>query len=296
MKGSNMMSRGALGTMAVLLSLAVLPALSQDVPRNYNQRQVEKRTSPQDREGIWVLDFQFKDPRVITVDIPGRGRRLVWYLLYQVSNNTGAPREFIPRFVWYCNDTDTAHHDVVLPRAVQAIQRIEDPTIPIHDSVSISNPDNPIPFVKQFDENNQRIAYPRYVTGVATWIVATPEEMKLAREKGRAAMPEYFKDYLDPRCTQFSIYVYGLSDGWTVVDGPDGKPIVRRKTLQLKFRRLGDEYTQHAGQIRYQGFDWIYATSDFPIPSQPAEPAAPQPPPAPPDKLGLHPGQDGLPR
>src|SRR5262249_14645827 len=41
---------------------------------------------------IWVLNFSFKEPRLITVDIPGRGRSLCWYLKYEIINRTGAPR------------------------------------------------------------------------------------------------------------------------------------------------------------------------------------------------------------
>ena len=78
------------------------------------------------------------------------------------------------------------------------------------------------------------------ITGVATW------------------------DDVNPKSTQFSIFVYGLSNGWAVVDGPDGKPIVRRKTLQLKFKRLGDDKTASSDQVRYVGHDWIYATAELP--------------------------------
>jgi len=191
-----------------------------------------------------MLDFHFKDPRVITVDIPGRGRRPVWYLWYQVSNNTGAPRPFIPNFVWvYTNPgQESAHADQVLPKAVQEIQKLEDPTgiTKILNSQTIADPDKPIPFIRQFDDKGERIAYPRYVTGVATW------------------------DDIPRRGTDFVIYVYGLSDGWAVIDGPDGNPIIQRKTLKLKFKRLGDENRQNADQIRYLGHEWIYATMELP--------------------------------
>src|SRR5579859_6689306 len=63
-------------------------------PPAFNERDVKKETNVQDKEGIWVLDFRFKDPRLITVDIPGRGRKVVWYLWYQVVNNTDQPRTF----------------------------------------------------------------------------------------------------------------------------------------------------------------------------------------------------------
>src|SRR5262245_30719856 len=88
-----------------LMALLALPVLAQDVNR-FNERVVESAQSknPQDRAQIWVLDFHFKDPRVMTVDIPGRGRKLVWYMWYQVSDSTGEPRTFIPRFVWVAHD------------------------------------------------------------------------------------------------------------------------------------------------------------------------------------------------
>jgi hypothetical protein len=226
--------------------LLSLPVWAQPDINRFNERTVEKKSSPQDREGIWMLDFHFKDPRVITVDIPGKGRKLVWYLWYQVSNGTDQPRTYVPDFVWVCHDENTVHHDQIIPSAQRAIRKVEDPTnlLDLKNSSTISN--EPIPVSKEFDKDLQRIAFPKLVTGVATW------------------------DDINPKSTHFSIYVYGLSDGWAVVDGPDGKPIVRRKTLQLKFKRLGDEFNHNSGQIRYLGHDWIYATQDLPSPDEDA--------------------------
>ena len=48
---------------------------------------------------IWVLDFKFKDPRLIKTNIPGRGQKVCWYTSIQVINNyTAEPRTFIPDF------------------------------------------------------------------------------------------------------------------------------------------------------------------------------------------------------
>jgi hypothetical protein len=226
---------------AALVGLLALPVLAQDVNR-FNERQVDSAQSknPQDRAQIWVLDFHFKDPRVMTVDIPGRGRKLVWYMWYQVSNATGEPRTFIPRFVWVCHDEDTVHNDQVLPKAQLALSRLEDPDNLLDIKNSVTMAATPIPVSKEFDDKNQRISFPKSVTGVATW------------------------EGVNPKSTQFSIFVYGLSDGWSVIDGPDGKPLVRVKTLQLKFKRLGDEFSQQSGQIRFLGHEWIYAPTDLP--------------------------------
>ncbi len=249
MKG---LMRGRVGGLCGLFALGGLIALvagsaSGQPPHGFNERKVDKTFNAEDRRDdtgkpiIWMLDFHFKDPRVIKVNVAGRGERNVWYLWYQVSNNTGEDRKFNPDFVWVGHDTNTVHQDQILHEAQNAIQKFEDPSnlLDIKNSVTIGQ--RLIPVSKEF-ENGMRIAYPKMVTGVAMF------------------------DDVDPRSDQFSIFVYGLSDGWSVVDGPDGKPIVRRKTLQLKFKRLGDEFTPKSSEIRYVGHEWIYATSDLPAP------------------------------
>src|SRR5262249_57949610 len=71
-------------------------------------------------------------------------------------------------------------------------------------------------------------AAPRTVTGVAIW------------------------DDVDPDTTRFTIFVAGLSNGWAITDAPDGgEAVVRRKTLQLNFKRLRARYYQDSrdGQL-----------------------------------------------
>ena len=69
-------------------SLAVLP-----LSANPNERYVKPGGNVQDADAarnskLWVLDFKFKDPRLIKVNIPGRGQRVCWYLWYQVINHS----------------------------------------------------------------------------------------------------------------------------------------------------------------------------------------------------------------
>jgi hypothetical protein len=230
--------------LALSLILGITAAAQQpQLPSGFNERKVDREPTPEDRQGIWVLNFHFKDPRVVMVDVPGKGRKPVWYLWYQVSNDTGAPRMFIPTFVWVCHDVNTVHADSVIPSVQRAIAKVEDADniLNIRNSVTIAQ--QPIPVSKEFDDQTkQRIAFPKMITGVAMW------------------------DNIDPRSTQFSIFVFGLSDGFTEVDDVDGKKIVRRKALQLKFRRVGDDKTQHSNQIRFVSHEWVYATSDQPVP------------------------------
>jgi hypothetical protein len=214
------------------LALVFLPALV--VPftlaqtTSFNEREVRKETNVQDKEGIWVLDFRFKDPRLITVDIPGRGRKVVWYLWYQVVNNTNDSRTFIPEFELVTHDKPGVYHDQVLPRVQDAIRRVEDPTqlLDIKNSVTIASE----PIVP-----SKKDAYPRAVTGVAMW------------------------DDVNPDSNRYSIFVSGLSNGWSI----DDNKVVRRKTLQLNFRRVGDRFLMDSREIRFvPPAEWMYrATS-----------------------------------
>ncbi len=54
---------------------------------------------------------------------------------------------------------------------------------------------------------------------------------------------------------------FGLSNGFVKVDGPDGKEIVRVKTLQLNFKRIGDDDNLKGEQVKFMGYKWIYATT-----------------------------------
>jgi hypothetical protein len=194
-----------------------------------------------DNGKIWVLEFKFKDPRVITVDIPGRGRKVCWYLWYQVTNKTREPHTFIPDFELVTLDKQTVHHDQVLPRVQEAISKQEDPTgyLNIKNSVTIAA--EPIPPTKPD-------AVPKPVTGVAIW------------------------DDVTPSTTRFAIFVSGLSNGWALTDGaqPGDPPIVRRKTLQLNFKRGADPYEAKSESIQFMSpVQWMYRGSKLEVPALP---------------------------
>jgi hypothetical protein len=232
LSGAPAMSRWRLG---LVLLLILVPALSLVVAQTvgpFNEREAKRQANIQDihlGEKIWVLDFKFKDPRLITIDIPGRGKKVVWYMWYQIVNNTGEPRTFIPEFELITLDKHTVHKDQILPKAEEAIKKIEDPTgyLDIKNSVTIAT--QPIPLTRPNSA-------PRPVTGVAIW-------------------DDVFKDM--PDTTRFSIFVTGLSNGWSMVDkGP-----LRRKTLQLNFKRLSDRFHLDAEVKFVSPAEWLYKAS-----------------------------------
>lgn len=257
------------GLLVLLGAVAALfPAAWAQQPGRYSEREVKQQPNPQDPEDLWVLDFTFKDPRLLTVDIPGRGRKVVWYLWYQVANRAGQPHTFIPDFELVTLDRPGVYHDEVLPKVQEAIRRVEDPTgaVDLKNSVTIAS--EPI-------QPSKPDLAPRRVTGVAIWDDNTKEQR--------------LQD-----TTRFSIFVSGLSNGWSV----DDRGTVRRKTLQLNFRRLGDRYYQDSREIRFVSPpEWIYRASPLTLAvAPPKKEESPKPESAPPAGGGRVDMMDSPPR
>jgi hypothetical protein len=210
---------------------------------NKNEKVVKPAPNVQDNDDVtkenskvWVLDLIHQDPaiRQITVDVPGKGRKVCWYMWYQIVNNTGEPRYFNPKFELVRHDKNVVYVDQILPKVQEAIQKVEDPTdfYKVKNSVTIGA--EPIPPSKKTD------SAPKKVTGVAIW------------------------DDVDPDTSNFSVFVTGLSNGYSVTDPvpPETDPVVRRKTLQLKFKRVGDPFAQKAMDIKFQPpEEWKYIGS-----------------------------------
>lgn len=233
--------RTRLGAITVF-GLCLTPALAQF---SFNEREIKSQHSQLDKTDVWAFDFRFKDPRLIKVNIPGRGTRICWYLWYQVINRTGEPRHFIPDFELVTLDPPAVYYDEILPPAEDAIRRVEDPTgyQDIKNSVIIGK--DKIPLSKPADE-----AFPRVITGVAIWDGTSADPKK---------RDPRVKDLAD--ATRFSIFVRGLSNGFVQVDPlvQGDPPITRYKTLQLNFKRLGDRFLLDARDITFVSpAEWVY--------------------------------------
>lgn len=238
MMGTRMRLRSRIAYVFLLALAFLLPLAPAQNTGPFNERDVRPQANPSDKNDVWVLDFRFKDPRLITVDVPGRGKRVVWYLWYQVINKTSDPRTFIPDFELVTHDKPSVYHDQVLPKVQEVIRRIEDPTgyLDIKNSVTIAS--QPIP-------PSLPDAAPRKVTGVAMW------------------------DDVDPDTTRFSIFVSGLSNGWSV----DDNKVIRRKTLQMNFKRFSDRNHFDSRDIRFEPpAEWLYRASKLSLPGLPAAP------------------------
>src|SRR5262249_12970727 len=135
-------------------------------PNTFNEREIKASSSLDNdpKSDVWTLDFVFKDPRLITVNVPGRGTRICWYLWYQVINRTKDPRTFYPEFELVTLDYPGVYHDETLTTVEDGIRKQEDPSgyQDIKNSVTISA--KQIPVSPAADKG-----YPKRVTGVAIW-------------------------------------------------------------------------------------------------------------------------------
>ncbi len=215
---------------SILWTLIAWAALSQQKAGTVEQvlkpelTLIEREEAKRLALDTWIIDeFMFKPPRMITVDVPGKGRRILWYMVYRVTNK-GKERRFVPGFR-LVDDKGKAYLDVVIPKAQRAIQAREDPLRVLENSVSIVGPLRPT-----VDEGVDNSRY-----GVAIW------------------------DGIDPTTDHFDILVSGLSNAYRKLEDPvTGEVTTLRKMLQLKFARPGDEFNLNEREIRYLDHEWIY--------------------------------------
>ena len=192
---------------------------------------------------VWNLEFSFKAPRLIDVDVPVAGlkmqRKRVWYLVYRVRNTGGrrpvieatdaarrttepfeTPIRFVPQFVLESLEplddgeglaSYRAYLDRVIPSALGPIRAREAGGRTILDSAAM--------VAEEIGPGEER-------WGVATW------------------------EDVDPRIDFFSIYVRGLTNAfvWRPRAGvpieaaaPPGSAMEQAlRTLRLDFWRPGD--------------------------------------------------------
>lgn len=268
MVGRNWRLRGPLAVALVAVAV-ILPTLRSQTT-NPNEIEVKPQRTNLDADDlngpdskVWAMEFKFKPPRLIKVNVPGRGQKLCWYLWYQIVNRTGKPRIFIPDFEMKTNDTHMVYRDEILPAVEEAVRQVEDPTgyQNIKNSVTISAA--PIPPTRPE-------AAVRPVTGVAVWMdpnETTPLDDEKTRAE-KAKMPKLAET------NAFSIFIAGLSNGWSQTDPLPGEKtkVVRRKTLQLNFQRIGDSITLKSEQIKFLPQPlWIYRASTLKLPDLPTK-------------------------
>ena len=224
--------------------LAADPTFRARVPRD---GKVENLASPKNvrfDHQVRELQFFFKPIRFIKVDVPNDSgkmdRKLVWYMIYRVQNLGKEPFRFVPQFWLEDLDKKQVFADTLIPVAIPAIRRREDPNRLLLNTVDIAGD---IPPSAEGEDKS--------VWGVVTW------------------------DNIPPTTVRFSVFVQGLSNdyqweetegGYKAGDPPGTGRKLTQKTLQLNFWRPSDAYFEHEQEIRYGSagrpgdvdYTWLY--------------------------------------
>ncbi|MFO0937341.1 MAG: hypothetical protein U0798_12595 [Gemmataceae bacterium] len=241
--------RKLLGFLAIGLIASSTPAIAQE---KGTYRTVEPFQVPFDKPDTITMHFGYYPVRIAEVNVPGRGKQTVWYMLFEVWNKTGTPQQIVPEFTIVSKDLDLpgSWNDEPLPSVVKQIIEIEDKNKNrnIHSTTSIT--EKKIPVTKPD-------SFPNSVTGVAVWTNVPAKAANL---------------------NKFSVYITGLSNGLIETDAGDGSKVVRRKTLQLDFVKPTDNKNVKMDDIKIDDNNgignakWYYRASTYKKAEAPANP------------------------
>jgi hypothetical protein len=268
---------------AVLLSIAPAASHAQipEITRGYDIAIPAEAAGKElsDQSDLWVLEVDAKPVRMIWVEVTDprtkqKSRELVWYLVYRAVNRPLERRQdtsdtdpvnevdpppgppiFVPEFTLVATDGggQQAYADQVIPEAQAIISRRERQAL--RNSVEVIGP---IPAETAMEAEPQA---DDTIHGIVTW-------------RG-----------IDSEIDYFTVYMSGFSNGYRIINGPDGKPLVLRKTIVQDFWRPGDMYEQSEREIRAKGAArWEYRPDDpgaiASIPPEAIRPEGAQPAPA----------------
>ena len=235
---------------AALLFAAAAPAFAQDRTSggfDYTLSAIATGEETSAQSDLWVMQVDFKPMRLVRLPVtdPQTGettRELVWYLVWRAANRPlrtpdradavspvnaldepPGPRQFVPELMLIGEDgTAKQYQDVILPNALPLIERRElrgnFADIALNTTVSAAGD---LPPLKEGDLRPED-----YVYGVATWTG------------------------VDPETDRFTVLLNGFSNGYERTAGPDGEPVIERRTGILKFWRPGDAVDEDEREFR----------------------------------------------
>ncbi|MCA8988354.1 MAG: hypothetical protein KDA78_11965, partial [Planctomycetaceae bacterium] len=199
---------------------------------------------------LWVMEADLKPVRLIWVDTPNPQtgeieKKMYLYLCYRAINRPiAAPsaRETEP-----VNNQDKEPIPAYfIPEAV---------LIPQDANAKIVIPDTIQPVVQEAINAKERRDFKNSVTVVQTLPTATDE----AANDANSVHGVFIFAGVDPAIDRFTVYLSGFSNAYQAVPGPDGKPVLERKTIKQEFWRPGDQFDPANQEFRFQGApEWVY--------------------------------------
>jgi hypothetical protein len=169
----------------------------------------------------WTLDITYETPQpVISYGKDGE-KQVFWYVIYTVTNNTGADRQYVPSFLLFTNNG-------VLTRAG------------VHPEI----------FKKVQQE---RAAKYKFLENAADMVAVGNTKIHMGADNARTGMAIFSE--IDRAATKFTVFVEGLSGEY--VERPDNRSLKKpeptrpvendkvirlRKTLALAYNFPGDKW------------------------------------------------------
>ncbi len=181
----------------------------------------------------WELDFTFHDPQRISMQLPGNDHPTTfWYMLYEVTNNTGREVELYPSFRLM---TDT----------VQIVEGGENISPTVYDAI----------------QTKHEKEYPFFIS---PWKLTGPVLQGQENSRASAVVFRMF----DKEASRFTIFVAGLSgDVVRVLNpsaGPDKPPtaenppyFILRRTLAIHYDLPGDPRTRVLANPIRREREWV---------------------------------------
>lgn len=181
---------------------------------------VEEYPKPSPYPKTWELKFEHGAPkRVLVQPDTSSVPKAYWYLTYTVTNNTDKEQLFLPNFEMVTKDGRVFRSDKSIPKKV-------------FDTIK-KNEGNDLLVNHALIGGQLRLGLDEAKDGVAIW-----EEP-------------------DSEMGNFTVYISGLSGETANVKGPDDKPVILRKSLQLNYLLRGDSQTSGQGEVVEQSHDWV---------------------------------------
>lgn len=221
----------AAGIALVCMAIFGLAAPAQDFDSRVAERAIDNndpdQVDPNTIKGEkYNLDIRYDNPEPIIVLAPNGEKQVYWYVVYTVTNNTGAERNFVPVFTLY-SDSAAVRRAGVYPSVFDAIKKAR----------KIRFLENAVQMIGKIlpGEDNAR-------TGVAIF------------------------EPLDRNTNTFKIFVEGLSGQFierpnlaAKADAPAAEKVLRlRKTLVLDYKIPGDKWWLNLDQPIFVGKKWTW--------------------------------------
>jgi len=168
----------------------------------------------------WELKFEHSSPKRVVVQAEASSvPKAYWYITYTVTNETDKEQLFLPHFDLVTKDGKIFRSDKNIPKKV-------------FDTI-------------KKNEGNQLMTNHALIGG----------ELRLGIDEAKDGVAIWEEP--DAEMGTFSVFISGTSGETANVKGPDGKPVILRKTLQLNYLIRGDSQTSGQGEVVKQSQEWV---------------------------------------